>query len=345
MILNHREPTQLLRLAKTLRLELPDAPIVVHNDQSRTYLDASALDSVGDAYLLTSERPIRWGDFSLVEAYWRSMEWILEHLEFDWLVLLSAQDYPIKPLTKLVEDLAATGADALILATPISKQPNSGAVTAVGSQAACLTSRPQRRDRRRRYLYQYRTSVVNRQPGSASDKVRRWLRRHTGLLVDILNNVQPCFRIYKYPDQIPWRVGLRARRTPFSQNEPCWFGSMWITLSHRAAKLVVDSAKQRPDYVEYYRRTVVPDESATATLICNASGLRTEARDLHHARWTGTSGHPDTFSADDLPELLAAPEYFARKFDIAKYPDVLDMLDAMLARERSAVKHVAAEGS
>ena len=329
LILNHREPTQLLRLAKTLRLELPDAPIVVHNDKFRTHLDASALDSVGNAYLLTSERPIRWGDFSLVEAYWRSMEWILEHLEFDWLVLLSAQDYPIKPLTKLGEDLAATDADALILATPISK----------------LSSRTERRNRRRRYLYQYRTSVVNGQPGSAPYKVRRWLRRHTGLLVDILNNVQPCFQVYKYADQIPWRVGLRARQTPFSQNEPCWFGSVWITLSHRAAKLVVDSAKQRPDYVDYYRRTAHPDESATATLICNAPGLRTEGRDLHHARWTDSaSGHPDTFSADDLPELLEAPEYFARKFDIAKYPDVLDMLDAVLARERSAVKHVAPEG-
>ena len=321
LILNHREPAQLLRLIKTLRLELPDAPIVVHNDKFRAHLDASALHSVGNAYLLTSETPIVWGDFSVVEVCWRSMEWILEHLEFDWLALLSAQDYPIKPLARLAEDLAATAADALVLATPISK----------------LSSRSDRRNRRRRYLYQYRTPAVNRQPRSASGKVRRWMRGHSGPFVDILNNVQPCFQIYKYPDQIPWRVGLRARRTPFSQSEPCWFGSMWITLSHRAAKFVVDSAEQRRDYVEYFRRTVVADESATVTLLCNAARLRTQARDLHYVRWTDpASGHPDTFSVDDLPELLAAPEYFARKFDIAKDSAGLDMLDAMLARERSA---------
>jgi hypothetical protein len=45
-------------------------------------------------------------------------------------------------------------------------------------------------------------------------------------------------------------------------------------------------------------------------------------------------GHPDIFVARDLPELLAAREYFARKFDVARDSNILDELDDMLAKAR-----------
>ena len=101
--MNHRDPAQLMRLVATLRLELPEAPIVVHNDKFRADIAAATMDSIGNAYLLTSDEPIYWADFSLVAAFWRSMAWIIEHIEFDWLILLSAQDYPIKSLARLGE--------------------------------------------------------------------------------------------------------------------------------------------------------------------------------------------------------------------------------------------------
>jgi hypothetical protein len=322
--MNHRDPTQLMRLIATLRLELPDAPVVVHNDKFRTRIAASALESFGNAYLLTSEEPIYWGDFSVVAAYWRSLAWMIKHIEFDWLILLSAQDYPIKPLANLEGYLAASGADVLLSATPISQ----------------LAARKDRRIRRRRYLYQYRSAETGRKSKELSTYFRHWLRRHAGLFADVLNNVQPYLCIYKFPDQMPWRIGFRARSNPFTQNEPCWFGSMWISLSRHAAEFVTAAARERPNYVDYYRRTAVPDESATATLVYNAPELIIEAHDIHHTRWTYSSkGHPDVFTSADLPELLAAPEYeyFARKFDIAKDVKIMDELDHMLARARANI--------
>src|ERR1017187_6837570 len=121
LIMNHRDPAQLLRLGATLRLELPDAPIVVHNDRFRVDIAASALDPIGNTHLLTSDKPITWGDFSLVDAYWRSMAWRIGHIECNWLILLSAQDYRIKPLATLGGYLAASGADALVAAAPINQ--------------------------------------------------------------------------------------------------------------------------------------------------------------------------------------------------------------------------------
>ena len=131
---------------------------------------------------------------------------------------------------------------------------------------------------------------------------------------------------------MPWPVGFRAFSTPFTKNKPCWYGSMWLTLSQKAARFVVACAKERPDYVDYYRRTTIPDESATSTLICNAEDLRVEPRNVHYTRWSHPgSAHPDIFRLEDLPELLSVPEYFARKFDSEKDAEILDRLDDVLA--------------
>jgi hypothetical protein len=320
LVLNHREPLQLLRLLTTLREQLPDAPLVVHHDRFRTDLDTLTLDHVRDTHLLTSEKPIRWGDFSLVEAYWNSVAWMIEHVEFDWLIQLSAQDYPIKPLATLGDYITATGADALFYAAPISK----------------LSRAAERRDRRRRYLYQYRPAVETLREHGRYYSLRSQLRRSTGPFVDVFNNVQPYMQIFRFPDGMPNRIGWRARCTPFTEDEPCMFGSFCSSLSYRAAEFLVTCAHDRTDFVDYYRRTVLPGESATATLLCNAPGLRVDPRDLHYTRWTHPkTAHPDVFDTTDLAELLAAPQYFARKFDLAKDAKIFDKLDEVLAITRA----------
>lgn len=315
LVLNHREPAQLMRLLKTLRLQLPAAPIVVHNDKFRADVAVSELDSIGNVNLLTSDVPGVWGNFNVVESCWRAMAWMIENLEFDWVILLSSQDYPIKPLATLQDHIAAAGADALLRAKPINE----------------LRTRAERRDKRRRYLYQYRSVAAKGRAEQSSGHLRAWLRRHGGLSIDVLNNVQPFFQVYKFPDQMPWSIGWRAGSTPFSQSEPCWFGSHWFGISHRAAEVVTSCCRDRRDYVEYYRRTIIPEESATATLLCNSPRLRIEPHDVHYVRWTQPkTGHPDIFTVNDFSELLSVPEYFARKFDVAVDSSILDRLDDVI---------------
>ena len=319
LILNHREPTQLLRLVSTLKSELPDAPIVIHNDRFKVDISESVISGFDDSYLLTSSWPISWGNFSCVESVWCSLEWMVNKLKFDWLILLSCQDYPIKPLAPLKQFLASTGSDALLAATPIDE----------------LGSRSDRRDRRRRYLYQYRSVRRASAEGPHTGRRHPWLREHSGLLVDVFNNVQPWVQIYKFPDRMPWRVGKRAFRTPFTRRKPCWFGSHWLSLSSQAVNYVVSYIKDHPDYVRYFRGTIIPEESATPTILCNAPRLRVNPHELHYVRWSDPHiGHPDIFTAEDLPELLARPEFFARKFDIARDASILDELDKALAQAR-----------
>jgi hypothetical protein len=317
LVLNHRQPEQLLRLLSTLRSQLPDSPIVVHHDVFHVDIPEALIEPFGDVHLLRSGRRIFWGDSSITDVCCWAMAWMREHLEFDWMVLLSAQDYPIKPLAGLAYDLERGGADAVFQASPLSQLPGTF----------------ERISTRHRYLFQYQPARAGRQ-GARSRGARTFLRRRTRSLVAALNIAQPLFKLYWLPDGMPYRLGWRARKTPFSRNLPCWKGSQWFALSRGALEYVLTYLDDHPQYVDYYRRTMVPDESMIATVVFNSPHLQVAKRDVTYTRWTSwRSGHPDIFEAVDLPELMAVPQYFARKFDIYRDAGILDELDQFIGQD------------
>lgn len=319
LILNHRRPEQLGRLLSTLRSQCPDSPIAVHHDIHATEAPTALIESLPNVHLLTSGKRVVWGGSGIAEAYCWSLAWMFEHLDFDWVMLISAQDYPIKPLSGLEGDLGRDGADAVFQAVPISQIPTT----------------VERINMRHRYHYQYRPTVASR-PRFLSPGVQDFLRAMDGAVV-ALNLAQPLFKIYRLPDRIPYRFGWRARRTPYSADWPCWKGSSWFALSRRALGYVLRYMAERPEYVEYCRRTMHSDESMVATIVCNSADLTVANRDVTYTRWENErAGHPDLFTIDDLADLLSAPQYFARKFDIAKDSRILDELDKFISHPAAA---------
>jgi hypothetical protein len=320
LVLNHRQPEQLMRLLGTLRSQLPDSPIVVHHDAFLVEIPEALIEPFGDVHLLRSGRRIFWGDSSITDVCCWAMAWMRENLEFDWMVLLSAQDYPIKPLAGLTDDLKSGGADAVFQASPISQLPNAF----------------ERITAHQRYLYQYQSARASR-PGARS---HGFLPRKARSLVAVLNIAQPLFKLYRLPDGMPYRLGWRARKTPFGSSWPCWKGSQWFALSRHALEYVLTYLDDHPEYVDYYRRTMVPDESMLATVVFNSPHLQVAKRDVTYTRWTSSqSGHPDIFQSVDLPELMAVPQYFARKFDIYRDARILDALDQLIGQDVCPVEY------
>jgi hypothetical protein len=322
LVLNHRQPEQLVRLLGALRSQLPDSPVVIHHDGSRVEIPEALVEPFDNVHLLQSGRRIFWGDSSITDVCCWAMTWMHENLEFDWMVLLSAQDYPIKPLAGLADDLARDGADAVFQSKLISQLP----------------TMHERIVMRQRYFYQYRPARVVR-PESRFGSVTASLRRRTRNLVGALNIAQPLFKLYRLPDGMPYRVGWRAYKTPFSSDWPCWKGSQWFALSRGALDYTLTYLADHPEYVDYYRRTMVPDESMLATVVLNAPHLRVSRRDVTYTRWSGPREHPDIFQAADLPELTAVPQYFARKFDIYADAGILDALDQLITQDARPMEH------
>jgi hypothetical protein len=314
LVLNHRPPEQLVRLLTTLRSQLPDSPIVVHHDIFHGEFPRELIESIDNVHLVASGKRIVWGDFGQVEVCLWALTWMREHLDFDWMVLLSGQDYPIKPLGGLPDELTAIGADAVFRATPISQ-------LSIGRHMLM----------RRRYLFQYRSIRGTNGLRWLPRGVRDAFRRATRPVIVALNMLQPLFKIYLLPDRKPYRFGWRARKRPFNRNWPCWHASSWFQLSRGALEYVLDYVDDHPEYVDYCSRTMNADESMLATLVFNSQELRVANRDTTYTRWSNPwSPHPDIFRSTDLAQLTAVAPFFARKFDIAVDADILDQLDEFI---------------
>jgi len=314
LITSYRPPKQLLRLLQTLRRAQPEAQLVVHHDRFRSPWRTGQVAAVDGVEVLTSETPVSWGDFSIVAATWTSLSWMVKNLEFDWVVFLSEQDYPIAPLGALEERLAGSGVDAFIEARPIDR----------------IDDPVLKMDCDRRYNYEYRVlprpGVMARLPPRA----RRRVADTANYANFVLYKAQRKITVYRYPDPLPLRLGVRPRHSLFSEAFPCWYGSQWMALSRRAAHRVVEFVDTRADYVRHFSRTVIPDEAATATIVCNDPLLRVHDGHLHRIRFSSTDGHPDVFGLEDLGELIESGRFFARKFDLDVDGAILDALDERL---------------
>lgn len=292
-IQTHRAPDQVLRLVATLRRGSPRALLLVGHDATGPPLDAAALAAHGAA-LFHPAAPPRRGDWSLFAPWVEAVERLGRAGEsYDWLVYLSGQDYPVRPLAASEAALGGGGADGYLTW-----------IDALGP-----TAEGRRRQGRLRYLYRYREL-----PRAAP--LLRLLRRANGL--------QPWWHV-----QLTYgpRLGVRARRHPFGPElRPVW-GSQWTTLSRRAAEAVAAAA--RGPLADWFATTVCPDEAFAQTVLVNDRRFLLVNDNRRFVDVRGSrDGHPRTLDVADGPALVGGGYDFARKLDPEpRGPDLRDWLD------------------
>ena len=305
------------RLIRTLRISEPSAHIVVHHDSSKSSLDTSEFDDDYHVHVLMAFAPIEWGDLSLDVARWRVFHWIMNNLDFDWVVLLSEQDYPIKPLNALRATLSTEGIDAYVEGQPIHE----------------MTAGDLRHNCEFRYLYRYAPlpslSIARHIPV-------RWKsigNRYWEIVAARMNYMQEYVHLSLRPSelQLPAWIGLRARSTPFENTFPCWYHDPWYSISRKAVEHLLTFVGSHPEVVRYYEQTVIPLESVSGTILFNDTELNIENRSFHETRWSNAaSGRPDVFVLDDLEYLLSSSAFFARKFALMDSELLLEELDMIV---------------
>lgn len=102
LIMAYKNPSQLERLIK--RLEHPQCHIFVHLDKKIDVENFEYLQDISGVSFIRNRTVCNWGGFNFVKAVTKSTKEILERSErFDFVNLLSAQDYPIKPVELIVD--------------------------------------------------------------------------------------------------------------------------------------------------------------------------------------------------------------------------------------------------
>lgn len=306
-IYSHINPDQVLRLARTLRALSPNAHIVIHHDPQYSTLDPTAAAATG-AILIP--RPIQgeWGDFSQVHQHLHVLRWCHDNLDFEWLITLTGQSYPIKPLAAFEALLRSSPADAYLTYF----DAYDPAVWPIG-------------EAERRYHYRYwklpRFRYWHRVPESIRSRVSGWILQ--------FNQAQPWIRLFTFPRGLPTRLGVQTQRRPFGPGQmPLEGANQNTNFRYTAVHSILEFTQTNPDYSQYFSRTALPDEVFFATILRGQPDLYLINDNFRHIYWPAErAASGGTLTMAHLISLMESPAYFALKFDQDKHPELLDAID------------------
>lgn len=302
----HRNPRQIESLVRAIVRAAPDSLVVVDHDRSFESPDPSVLARLGAELRLSDGG---YGDMTHVNRWLSTVHWLqAEGVAYDYLSNLSGQDYPIRPVDQIHSEVAGSGIDAFIETFSVLDPTETTWGVPRGR------TRYEFGHRRLSRLRPWQQQALR--PAQAINKLQPWLRltTSTGLM-----------------------VGRRADG-PWSDDLVLRGGSFFCTLSTAAVGAVLRFADERPDVADYLTRCITPEEvyfqTALGWAVENDDESRTLAIENNCRRYFDFSeskfNHPRTFDRADLPVVLASDADFARKFDEARYPGVLSLVDAHL---------------
>lgn len=298
LIQSYKNPSQITRLVQTLR-RASDALILVSHSVGSCQLE-EALLQLPNVYVLYVEGSR--GDFVTVQNYLNAIDWLLSNnFEFDWLVNLSGQDYPIRSLHQLEQTLQTTQYDGFMECFKVFSEESPWGIT----------------EGKTRYFYRYHKFDRN-----LSERKKSLLKP-----LKIVNYLQPFFRInFAYG----LALGLRTA-TPFNKNFVCYGGAYYYTLSRKCIEYINQFMKQYPQILDYYRGVAVPEEGFIQTVLLNNPEFNLANDCKHYADFNRSqNGRPHLLVTEDYAMLENLPYYFARKFDAEVDSNILDLLDAKI---------------
>lgn len=312
LILVHKNITQLERLIS--QLNHPDIYIFIHIDRKMIISDneIKRLINIHDRIYLLPTRFSNYLDcFSLVET-------TIELIKFarsiqptgGYYMLMSGQDYCIKPVRNLINYLSDNYPKPFIDCTPYD-----------------LTNWIYYKFRKTIFqhkLFQYRIQS----PSALNILIRIFAKA-----LDILT--PESFSIYNKIKDF---------------HIPLYGGSAWWVLPDITINEIIDLLPIYKDFVNLYKYSFTPEETffQTFTMLTSQSALvpvnpidQVSQNCLTYANFSplgkASVGHPFILQESDLVWLLERKEFVARKFDMTIDHVIMDKIDSILDNEISTI--------
>ncbi|MEZ5819079.1 MAG: beta-1,6-N-acetylglucosaminyltransferase [Hyphomicrobiaceae bacterium] len=311
LIHSHKALDQIARLCTAIDNGLTDKFVAISHNGTREERDRIAtFQGVNRVVPAVGGR----SQFGLIDGLLSELRRLeRERHPYEWFVVLSGQDYPIRPLHDMAEELSASEYDGYF---------HHFDTTQPRSIPAHLINWP---DHEVDTRFHFRHTLLKRD-------TPRWLRAAVSLPRRALNTSNS----YRIHTGFGLTFGHRASETPFSPSFRLFGGNAWMTIRRTAADAILRFIDDRPDITNYFRRVVTPDEVFLQTILANQPSLKLSNSELRYYDCTAAFlGQMKTFGADDLPGVLASGCYFARKFDIDRDPGIFDVIDEHVARTSS----------
>jgi hypothetical protein len=314
LITSDTSPERVTRLAAVLRAGRPYSAIAVRHDGADGTLDLRRLHELDVDLLETTT--IERGSADELMMLLRCIRRVRAAARFDWLVVLSGSDYPVRPIAEIEATLAGVDSDGLI-ETHVCTPPAIRLGATVGQPALRYHYRWSS-PRRSRPLGRALAGALS--PHLAAEVTPAGVR--IGVPAKRSPFKQPKRKLSTTPNRHNPLSSLQAERSPFGAGLECRYGPCSFVLSRRAAEAIDAAVRAHPELVLYYRDTLVPAESYIHTVLANdpSISLRNENRRFE---LSGTV---------DVDAVLASRADFAGRFDARRDTAALDAIDDRVHR-------------
>jgi Core-2/I-Branching enzyme len=109
----------------------------------------------------------------------------------------------------------------------------------------------------------------------------------------------------------------------------------WFTLTNDSVNYILQFLNAHPEVIRYFKYCWGADEFIFATILYNSKYKPFIEDNLVYVDWTGqTKGHPRILESGDFQKLITSNKLFARKFDMALYPEIFDQLENFIISKK-----------
>lgn len=312
VVLSHRDPGQVERLVRALLNSSPEASVLVYHDARRA---AAPVIDHPQVHVMAHTNANDWGSWEIVVSTIEAFRLARDLFDPDLVVLMSGQDYPVRRLASWEAEFVRAGGGWVGTSRRLDYTPRWGKPYGTGD------------DDLTRYIYRWYRLPFSR--GLVTSRTRlaaavRWALDKVG------HHLEPIVDVRQVTRGRGYHLGIRAWRTPFTAEQPCYRGSQWIALDRGLLSAVL--ARHDTDRLlrASYRRSIIPDESYLQTIltpICPpVSGPA-----LTYVEWIVVDDAPRTLSIDDLDDIVASGSPLCRKVAAGVSDALMDVLDQLSA--------------
>lgn len=274
--------------------------VLIHHDYAQT---ADFVVDEPNVRFVPDPKRTGWAVWGFVDAIFHGMRYALEHLEFDYLQVLSPTCLPIKSIAAFEAHVAGSPAEAHYAAVDV--RGDEDAYMTIGFRAfAPEHSLRYKLLMRIGWLYFGGLDPRRDVGGPRRDVGNVQLR--TGGSHDASGRLRWRARFARAVMRAADRFGGHG----FTADLPPYYGSTWFGARRHVIAWMVARFDQ-PDIQTYFPRKHIADEFLVPTLL-KRGGFK--AGPVNHCIVTFVEANPTWLSDADFDKLRQSPAFFARKF-------------------------------
>lgn len=271
-------------------------PVLVHHDFSQT--PAFELNAPNVEFVPNPKRT-GWAVWGFAEGIFHSLRHAVQHLDFDYVQLLSPTCLPIKPMAQF-ETHVATGAS----------EANFGWVDLLGERDVLMSVgyRAFSPENSFRHRVLRRLSWMYYSPSSGRVDVAG-VQLRTGVATNSRGQMSVIARIALWTMMAS--IHPLIGRHIFDKNLRPYYGSSWFGARRHVIENILEHY-QRPEIQRYFPKLRIADEFLIPTLLKHCCA---KPGPSNHFINTFNEANPRWFGDSDFSRLQQSPAFFARKFE------------------------------